>query len=198
MRVLLVAPPGAGKSTHGRLLGREFGIPFISSGQLLRAEIDAGTALGAEVAGLVTTGHLVPDELIAELVRRRLTDPERLDQFILDGFPRTLTQAEIADHWPDGVRLDFNVVLQFVAPDSELARRIDERATESERTDDTKEIWRQRLIEYENSVQPLLDLYRGRGILLQIDVTGTVDAVQERILLALSARGLGAHGSSPA
>jgi len=195
MRVLLVAPPGAGKSTHGRLLGRAFGVPFISSGELLRAEIDAGSIVGKEVAELVAKGNLVPDELMAELVRRRLTEPEIVEQFVLDGFPRTLPQARIASHWPGAPPLTFTVVLHLVAPDAELARRIHERAAESGRTDDTEVIWVRRLTEYKRSVQPLLDHYRQRGIVLEVDVTGTVEAVQTRILESLKGRGIGVQRS---
>ena len=198
MRVLLVAPPGAGKSTHGRLLGRAFGVPFISSGDLLRAEIDTGSVVGKEVTELVATGNLVPDELMAELVRRRLTEPEIVEQFVLDGFPRTLPQARSASHWPGAPPLTFTVVLHFVAPEAELARRIHERAAESGRADDTVVIWERRLTEYRRSIEPLLSFYRERGILLEVDVIGTVDVVQSRILHSLNGRGIGVQRSQTA
>ena len=196
MRVLMVAPPGAGKSTHGRLLGRTFGVPFISSGELLRTEIDAGSAIGMQVSGLVSDGRLVPDELMAELVRRRLTEPDRVDEFVLDGFPRTLGQAELASRWPGASRLTFSAVLHLEAPEAELARRVHARATESGRTDDTSAVWQRRLTEYRDSVGPLLDFYGQRGVVLDVDASGTVDAVQNRILLALRSRGIGAARSA--
>lgn len=189
MRVLLVAPPGAGKSTHGRLLSRTFGIPFISSGELLRAEIDGKSAIGEQVSDTVADGRLVPDELMTELVRRRLTDPERLDEFVLDGFPRTRRQAEIASQWPGTSALTFTTVLHLEVPEPELARRIDERSAKSGRADDTKAVWERRLSEYKRSVEPLLDFYRQQGIVQEVDASGAVDVVQEKILLALEDRG---------
>jgi adenylate kinase len=95
-RLLLLAPPGAGKSTQGRLLGQAYGVPHISTGELMRDEMSAQSPVGRRVAGFVRRGELVPDDIVIDLVLRRLTEPVEIDGFVLDGFPRTLAQAEVA------------------------------------------------------------------------------------------------------
>lgn len=193
VRLLLLAPPGAGKSTQGRALGQLLGVPFVSVGDLLRAEVGAQTALGRLVEGHLARGELVPDEHVADLVRRRLEEPDAAHGVVLDGFPRTLDQARIADAWSDarGARgLGFSAVVHLDVSEDELARRIAERATVSGRVDDTEETWRRRLAEYRSATSPLLDLYRPRGVLIDVDGSGDVDAVRRGIVRSLRRRGI--------
>jgi adenylate kinase len=189
-RLLLLAPPGAGKSTHGELLGEAFGAPHISTGALLRAEIAAGSDLGRAVERVVAEGRLVPDELVAAMVGRRLSEPVPVDAFVLDGFPRTLAQAQLAYTWALEHGLTFSAVLHLEVPDAELARRAARRAAVSGRADDDAATWERRMAEYHRETEPLLGSYRDRGILVEVDATGDIAGVHERIVQALVARGL--------
>lgn len=189
-RLLLLAPPGAGKSTHGRMLGEAFAVPHVSTGELLRADIAAGTDLGRRVERAVAEGRLVADELVADMVRRRLTEPEPVEGFVLDGFPRTVAQAELAYAWAAEHALTFSAVLHLEVPDDELARRAAGRAAVSGRADDDEATWQRRLAGYRLVTAPLLAFYRGRGILVEVDATGDVPVVHDRITDALAGRGL--------
>ena len=189
-RLLLLAPPGAGKSTHGRLLGEAFAAPHISTGDLLRAEIAAGSALGRRVEGLVAEGQLVPDDLVVEMVVRRLTEPAPVTAFVLDGFPRTVAQAERAYAWAAEHHLTFSAVVHLEVPDAELARRAAGRAAVSGRVDDDAATWERRMAEYRHQTEPLLCFYRDRGILVEIDAGGEVGEVHRAIVTALGALGL--------
>ena len=192
VRLLLLAPPGAGKSTHGQMLGQAFGVAHVSTGELLRAEIAARSDLGRDVEALVAAGRLVPDELVAEMVRRRLTEPVPVDGFVLDGFPRTLAQAQLAYAWAVEHGLSFSAVLHLEVPDDELARRAAGRAAVSGRADDDEATWRRRMADYRAVTEPLLSFYRDRGILVEVDATGEIPVVHERIMAAVAARGISA------
>ncbi|MDE3085437.1 MAG: adenylate kinase [Acidobacteriota bacterium] len=189
-RLLLLAPPGAGKSTHGRLLAEAFAAPHISTGELLRAEIAAGSELGRRVEGLVAEGRLVPDDLVVEMVVRRLTEPAPVEAFVLDGFPRTLAQAELGYAWASEHGLTFSAVLHLEVPEAELARRAAGRAAVSGRGDDNAATWERRMAEYRLETEPLLGFYRARGILVEVDAGGGVSEVHQAILTALWAMGL--------
>jgi adenylate kinase len=190
VRLLLLAPPGAGKSTHAGMLGEVFGAPHISTGELLRAEIAAASDLGRRVEQVVAQGRLVPDEVVAEMVVRRLTEPVHVDAFVLDGFPRTLVQAQLAYAWAKEHGVTFSAVLHLEVPDAELARRAADRAAVSGRADDDTATWRRRMDEYRRATAPLLDFYRDRGILVEVDATGDIAGVHARILAALAPLGL--------
>ena len=181
----MLAPPGGGKGTQGQLLGSGYGVPFISSGELLRDHLTRATPIGRRVRPYLDEGTLVPDALVAELVHDRLTMPVRLDGFVLDGFPRTLEQVQLADSWEDGgIRLSAVVHLQLT--DDEVMQRIVERGKTSGRGDDTPSTVRRRLDVYRKATEPLIGHYRDRGILVEVDGRGGVAEVAARIHKALS------------
>jgi len=185
MRLLLLAPPGAGKGTQGERLADAFAVPHLATGDLLRQNVSDETPLGLKAAGYMDEGELVPDDLVLSLVADRIAGPVGLEGWVLDGFPRTLAQAEAAYNWAQSNGRTFDAVISLAVPDDELVRRLLERGRVAGRSDDTDDIIRHRLKVYADSAAPLLDFYRNRGILVEIDGTGAVDEVEERILKAL-------------
>lgn len=186
-RALLLAPPGAGKGTQGERLAERHGVPHLAAGDLLRDHVAQGTELGREAKGYMDAGELVPDQLVIAMILERIGgDGEPMEDFLLDGFPRTLVQARAAYEW--GVRYDrtFDAVIMLEVPEDELVRRLVQRRRESGRTDDTEAVIRQRLEVYEENTAPLVDFYEERGILLRVDGTGSVEDVTERIEAGLA------------
>jgi adenylate kinase len=181
LRALLVAPPGAGKGTQGERLADIYGVPHLSTGELLRAEVAKRSKIGLDVESFMHRGDLVPDELMAPLLLGYLTGPEPLSGFVLDGFPRTAEQAELAHQWGLASGITFNAVISLDVPAEELVERLVRRGSEVSRSDDTIETIRLRQQVYAKSTEPLLEYYRGRGILIEVDGTGTVDEVTRRI-----------------
>jgi adenylate kinase len=181
LRALLLAPPGAGKGTQGERLADIYGVPHVSTGDLLRAEVANRTPLGLEVEKYLDRGELVPDELIVPLLLERFEGPEPLSGFVLDGFPRTPTQAHLAHEWGVATGLTFNAVISLEVPAEELVERLVQRGGETSRSDDTIKTIRFRQQVYAESTEPLLEYYKERGILIEVDGTGTVDEVTDRI-----------------
>lgn len=187
MRALLLAPPGAGKGTQGTRLAQAYGVPHLATGDMLRDHVATGTPLGIEVKAVLDAGDLVPDRLVIAMVIAAVAGPPPLDGFILDGFPRTVAQAEAAYEWAKDRDRTFDTVVHLDVPEDELVRRLLERGETSGRTDDTAETIRHRLHRYEESTKPLLDLYEQRGILVEVDGTGSVEDVTRRIQDAIAA-----------
>jgi adenylate kinase len=185
LRALLLAPPGAGKGTQGQRLAEIYGVPHLATGDLLRQHVAGATPLGVEAKGYMDRGELVPDRLVIELILARLTGEEPLRGFVLDGFPRTLNQARDSRSWGRARRTTFQAVISLAVEEDELVRRLLERGRRSGRTDDNELTIRNRLRVYDESTRPLLDFYRGRGILVEIDGTGAVEKVTARIRAAL-------------
>ena len=185
LRALLLAPPGAGKGTQGEQLAQRAGVPHLATGDLLRAHVDAGTPLGQSAKEYMDAGQLVPDELVVALINEEMSTS--LPGFVLDGFPRTLTQAEGAYEWGRRNGRTFHAVLFLDVPDEELVRRLLERGASSGRTDDNAETILARLNVYRQETAPLFDYYRERGILHVVDGEGTVYEVAARIDDALAA-----------
>lgn len=185
-RALLLAPPGAGKGTQGERLAELHGVPHLATGDLLRQNVADGTQLGKAAKEYMDAGGLVPDDLVISMILDRIGGTDPLKDFLLDGFPRTITQAKAAYEW--GVSMDrtFHAVIMLEVPEDELVRRLVERGRESGRSDDTEDIIRNRLQVYEENTAPLVDFYEGRGILLRIDGLGSVDDVSQRIEEGLS------------
>lgn len=185
-RALLLAPPGAGKGTQGERLAERHGVPHLATGDLLRQHVAEGTDLGTAAKRYMDDGGLVPDELVISMILDRIGGTDPIEDFLLDGFPRTIRQAEAAYDW--GVKHDrvFDVVVMLDVPEDELVRRLVERGRESGRSDDTEDVIRNRLHVYEQNTAPLIDFYGARGILLRVDGTGTVDEVTERVEDGLS------------
>ncbi|MGO9603465.1 MAG: adenylate kinase [Candidatus Binataceae bacterium] len=211
MRLVLLGPPGAGKGTQARMLSELAGIPQVASGDLLRAAVREKTPLGQKVGGILESGDLVPDEMVVKLIEERLGAPDARKGFILDGFPRSLSQAELLDAMlsrSGGI----DRVLAVMAPDEEIVKRISGRRTcrncqamyhvEFEpsakpgicdkcggelyqRDDDAEETVRHRIEVYNANTRPLLDYYGHAGILSRVDGVGRADQVGERIIAAL-------------
>lgn len=186
LRALLLAPPGAGKGTQGERLAQVYGVPHLATGDLLRRHVAQATTLGLEAKAFMDQGELVPDRLVVDVIVHRIAGPEPLAGFVLDGFPRTLTQAQQSYEWGQAKGRTFHAVISLQVPEDELVRRLLERGRQSGRTDDTEETIRHRLAVYAQHTEPLLDFYRGRDILIEVDGTGPVPRVTERIRHALS------------
>lgn len=181
LRALLLAPPGAGKGTQGERLSEAYGVPHLATGDALRDHVRRETPLGQEAAVYIAKGALVPDRIVLDLVTHLLADPEPLEGFILDGFPRTLNQARTAYEWGKANGRTFHAVISLDVPEDELVRRLLERGAEQGRLDDNAETIRNRLHVYDNDTEPLLDFYRERDILVEVDGTGSVEEVADRV-----------------
>ena len=181
LRSLLLAPPGAGKGTQGERIATQYGVPHIATGDLLREEVARRTPTGAEAAAHMARGELVPDRLVMALVLERLGGLEPPVGFLLDGFPRTLPQAEQAYAWGTAQDLTFQAVIALNVPEDVLVERVARRGMATGRQDDTVETVQRRLRIYATTSEALLDFYSRRGILFEVDGTGTVDEVTDRI-----------------
>ena len=189
MRMIFMGPPGAGKGTQASVVAGRFGIPAISTGDIFRANVSEGTPLGLEAKRYMDAGEYVPDSVTNEMVRNRIAEPDAEPGFLLDGYPRTLAQVEELDGMlaDSGQSLDVVVVLTVDA--DELVQRLLKRAETSGRSDDTEDVIRHRQDVYTEQTAPLIDVYRDRGLLLEVDGLGEVAEVSARILAALDDRG---------
>ena len=168
LNILLLGPQGAGKGTQAKRISAEYGIPHIASGEILRAEMDAGSDLGRRVKDVYDRGDLVSDELMIELIRKRLEQPDTETGFVLDGFPRTTTQAEALDSILSDLSRTFSVVFALQLPDEVAFERLRRRAKLEGRPDDTDEAIQRRLDTYHRETEPLIEYYRVRGNLVPI------------------------------
>ena len=185
MRVLLIGPPGAGKGTQAARIAAHFDLARIATGDLLRQEVASGSELGRTAKAYIDRGDLVPDEVVIAMVRDRVVKANAKGGYILDGYPRTLAQAEAAYRWAKARGVPFDLALFFEIGTDELLARLAGRAREEGRSDDTEETVRHRLEVFRRQTYPLLAYYQRRGILVRIDAVGPVDAITERILAAL-------------
>jgi len=182
LRALFVAPPAAGKGTQGPRLAARHGVPYVATGDMLRSQVAQGTDLGRAAESYMLDGGLVPDELVVAMVRGRIAEPVPEPGFVLDGFPRTLAQATAAHGWAQENGRTFHTVVSLVVPREQLISRVQHRREEdASRADDALETFLHRLDVFDAETQPLLDFYRERGILLEVDGLGTVDEVAARI-----------------
>jgi adenylate kinase len=184
MRLVLIGPPGAGKGTQAAILRKDFGIPHISTGDLFREHVSRRTALGEDAQRYLDTGELVPDHITGEMIRRRLAEPDAQRGFLLDGFPRTVRQAEELGAMLPDTDGGIDAVLEFTAPEDVVVSRLLSRG----RADDTEEVIRNRQQVYRNQTAPLLAHYAAR--LLTIHAVGSAEQIGERVLTALEERGL--------
>lgn len=208
MRMILVGPPGAGKGTQAARLVERFRIPHISTGDMLRAAVAAGTELGAKADGFMKSGQLVPDELVIAMVVERIGEPDCKDGFMLDGFPRTRPQAEALDEALAKAGADLDLVLLIEVPDELIVERITGRRSDPEtgaiyhlkfnppppevegrlvqRKDDTEEACTKRLEKYHSETAPIVPFYEERGLLRRVDGNAPPAEVTERILRAVA------------
>jgi adenylate kinase len=186
MRLLIMGPPGAGKGTQGAKIAQYFSIPEVSTGAIFRANVAQRTELGQVAAAIMAKGELVPDSVTVRLVADRLGQPDAARGFLLDGFPRTVAQAHGLDDILAGLGSALDAVLSLVVEPETLVQRMLRRAEIEGRADDNEETIRRRFEVYTASTEPLLALYRSRGLLVEVDGLGTVDEVHARVIAALT------------
>ena len=189
LNVLLLGPQGAGKGTQAYRISAEYEIPHIASGEILRAEMQAGTELGRRVKDVYDRGDLVSDDLMIELIRTRLAQPDTEAGFVLDGFPRTTVQAEALDAMFNEIGRSFSVVFALQIPDEVAFERLRKRAEIEGRADDTDDAIRRRLDNYHRETEPLIEYYRVRGNLVPIHGDRSENEVFAEIQQALEQAG---------
>lgn len=212
MNLILLGAPGAGKGTQAKFIVEKYGIPQISTGDMLREAVAKGTELGKKAKEFMSQGKLVPDEIVIGIVKERLRQKDCEGGFILDGFPRTIAQAEALDRIMAEMGRKIDAVINISVPEEEIVRRIVNRRICREcgaiyhliydppkrpgicdkcggelyqRDDDREEVVRQRFAVYRKSTQPLIDYYRKRGVLYEVDGTKDIESVKSEILSIL-------------
>jgi adenylate kinase len=190
IRLLIVGPQGSGKGTQGVRIAQAFGVPAVSTGDVFRGAVAAGTELGEQVKAVIEAGHLVSDELTSAVVRDRLAEPDTAGGFLLDGYPRNIAQVRDLDAFLEGRDEELDAVIELVVPREESIARLSQRAKEQGRTDDTEEVIANRLAIYERETAPILGVYHARGIVDEVDGVGTLDEVTDRVIASLEQRGL--------
>ena len=181
----MIAPPGAGKGTQGVVIASHFDIPHIATGDLLRDHVARGTEVGQAVQGYLDQGELVPDEVVLQMVREAFEALPDGGGYVLDGVPRTMTQARALYDIAVELGLTADVALHLKVDDAELVRRLLARAVDTGRSDDTEDVIRRRLELYYEVTHPILEWYGERGILVSVDANRPADAVGRQILTAL-------------
>ena len=188
MRVLMIAPPGAGKGTQSALIAAHFGIPHIATGELLRDHVARRTSLGLAVQEYLDRGELVPDRIVLDMVREALAAAMAAGGgYVLDGIPRNMQQARAAYLMARDLGMTADVALHLDAGDAEVTRRLLARAALERRSDDTAEVIAQRLALYHRVTSPIIGWYRDRGILVSVDAMRPAQQVGRDILTALDA-----------
>jgi adenylate kinase len=177
LSLVMLGAPGAGKGTQAVRIAETHGIPHISTGEMLRSAIAAGSELGQKVKEIVESGALVPDELIVEVIRERLSQPDAQSGFVLDGFPRTIGQAEALDALLAELDRPLEIVLELELAEDTAVERMLGRAAEQGRADDTPEVIKNRFEVYRRQTEPLSNYYRSTGILVAIDSSPGMDEV---------------------
>ena len=188
MRLLIMGPPGAGKGTQAAIIGEHYGIPAISTGNIFRLAITNRTKLGERIKRIIADGGYVPDSLSVQVVVDRLKEEDAKGGWLLDGFPRTLGQVQALDEELDAHGFTLKAVVSLTADEDAIVDRMLKRAEIEGRPDDNEETIRNRMEVYHEQTDPLLDIYRERGLLVEVDGMGTVDEVSQRVLGALAER----------
>lgn len=180
-RVILIGPPGAGKGTQAKMLAEKLDIPAISTGEIFRSHISRQTELGVLAQSYIKNGNLVPDEVTDALVRDRLGEADAVAGFLLDGYPRNVHQVEALDAILSDSDLALDAVVELTVPDGDIMGRLLRRAGLENRADDTEEVIAHRIALYHRETEPLMSVYRERGILLNVDGLGTIAEVLTRL-----------------
>lgn len=183
MRVVFLGPPGSGKGTQAKMVSERLAVPSFSTGDMLRAAVQAGTPLGQQARAVMEAGELVPDEVVLSLIRERVAAADAANGFLLDGFPRTLAQAVSLEKMLAGSGQTLDAVVNLAVPEDVLIGRLTNRG--EGRADDRPETVRERLRVYREKTEPLVGFYRRRGLLVSVDGVGPVADVAERIARAL-------------
>lgn len=193
MRLILLGPPGAGKGTQAKLLSAKHDIPQLSTGDMLRAAVAAGSEIGLRAKSVMDSGQLVSDDIVNEIVAQRVDQEDCMRGFILDGYPRTVVQAESLWAMLDGKKKQLDVVIELKVDEEALAARMENRVREtlaaggSVRADDNAESFRRRMAEYHAKTAPLSDYYQKVGLLRTVDGMASMDAVTAAIERELAA-----------
>jgi adenylate kinase len=185
MRLILMGPPGAGKGTQAKFVAERHGIPAISTGDIFRANVGQGTPLGLEAKKYMDAGKYVPDEVTNDMVRSRLREPDAEPGFLLDGYPRTVAQVHELDSMLTDAGTALDAVVVLTVDRDELVQRLLARAEVEGRADDTEDVIRTRQEVYADETAPLIDVYRERGLLVEVDGMGGVSEITDRIFAAL-------------
>lgn len=186
MRLILFGPPGAGKGTQANKITENYIAAHISTGDMLRAAVKNETELGALAKSYMDKGELVPDDVIIGIIKDRIKEDDAIKGFMLDGFPRTIAQAEALNDMLSEANVSIDVVVSIEVEDKEIVERILERAKIEGRKDDTEEVVKNRLSVYRDQTEPLKDYYKGLNVLAEVDGMGTIDEVFERIKVVLN------------
>ena len=187
MRLILLGPPGAGKGTQAQRLVEQHGIPQLSTGDMLRAAVQAQTEVGKRAKAVMDAGELVSDEIVNAIVAERIDQPDCAKGFILDGYPRTLAQADAVEAMLAERKLSLDAVIELVVDDKVLVGRIVRRAEEAKaagqpvRKDDNPEVFEERLREYYKKTAPLIGYYHAKGLLRGVDGMAAIDDVTAQI-----------------
>lgn len=181
MGIIFIGPPGSGKGTQAKLLSERLHLTLFGMGDTLREAVQLKTPAGQQAAPYVAAGQLVPDEVVNQIVRERFDRDDRPVHFLMDGYPRTVTQARVFEQILNKHKLVLDAVVQLVVDDEEIVKRLRARGRE----DDKEETVRQRLKVYHQTHRELLDYYRNQGLLLPVDGTGDVNAIHERLMAEL-------------
>jgi adenylate kinase len=182
MRLILFGPPGAGKGTQATAISERFSLVHIATGDIFRDNVKNQSDLGQRAQHYMDRGQLVPDEIVIAMVEERISHDDASSGFLLDGFPRTVRQAKALD---DTLALEGHAidgVIRLMVSDDELLSRLLRRAEQQGRSDDTQEVIENRLAVYRDETEPLLDFYRERGLLYEVDGEGDISQVRERVL----------------
>jgi adenylate kinase len=185
MRLILFGPPGAGKGTQANNIANNYVAAHVSTGDMLRAAVKNGTELGALAKSYMDKGELVPDNVIIGIIKDRIKEEDAKKGFMLDGFPRTIAQAEALSEMLEAENESIDAVVSLEVNDEEITDRILQRAKIEGRKDDTEDVVRNRLSVYRNQTEPLKHYYRSAGVLAEVDGMGTIDEVFQRIQAVL-------------
>jgi adenylate kinase len=186
MRIVFVGPPGSGKGTQAALLQERPGVPVIGTGDLLRAAVRDDTPTGRKAKSYMAQGHLVPDELVNQIVSEYFHRPDPPRRFVLDGYPRNEAQADFLDDALADCKLPLTRVVLFSVPEDELVRRLSARKIAENRVDDDEATIRKRLELYNSETKPIVEHYRRLGLLSEIPATGTVEDIHRKVLATIA------------
>ncbi|MDP6532615.1 MAG: adenylate kinase [Candidatus Marinimicrobia bacterium] len=185
MKLILLGPPGVGKGTQAARLKNHFDIIHLSTGEILRGEMAKSSSVGIQARQFIDAGNLVPDEILLKMMNNRLREDDCEKGYILDGFPRTIPQAEGLDNLMNELEHQLNAVISITADQEELVKRLVLRAKDSGRSDDTELVIQERQRVYWNQTSPLIDYYTNKNLLKSVDGLGSIEEITERILKVL-------------